>query len=239
MKHVNVETGLQATIAGDLDRNGFAVIADVLSSGRAASLERDFDTAVSEAAGTDIHSGRTTTRVNDFVNRGTAFEELYIHPMLLAAAARIVGQEFKLSSFHARTVLPYTPSQELHVDVQWGTADWPLLGFIIMIDPFRQDNGATRFVPGSHRSAQYPDSATEVLASGPPAGSFVVFHGSVWHGHSANTSGQPRRSLQGAYIPNVGQAGTDFASRMLPETFAGLTAAARQVLFPNAAPRTK
>lgn len=33
------------------------------------------------------------------------------------------------------------------------SADWPLVGFILMIDEFRPDNGATRFVPGSHRWA--------------------------------------------------------------------------------------
>ena len=26
--------------------------------------------------------------------------------------------------------------------------DWPLVGFILMVDEFRPDNGATRFVPG-------------------------------------------------------------------------------------------
>jgi ectoine hydroxylase-related dioxygenase (phytanoyl-CoA dioxygenase family) len=234
MKPASTGTNLPAAVAGDLDRNGFAILPSELAPDRAASLKRAFDTAVSEAASTDIRTGRTTTRVAGFVNRGTAFEDLYVRPLLLAAAARVVGHEFKLSAFHARTVLPYTPSQELHVDVPWGATDWPLLGFIIMIDAFRHDNGATRFVPGSHLSEREPDSASEVLACG-PAGSFIVFHGSVWHGHSANTSGQPRRSLQGAFIPSAGVAATDFASRMRPETFARLTPAARQVIFPKAA----
>ena len=54
----------------------------------------------------------------------------------------------------------------------------------------------------------------------------------VWHGHSANTSSHPRRSLQGAYIPSAAPAATDFASRMRPKTFASLQPTARQVLFP-------
>jgi ectoine hydroxylase-related dioxygenase (phytanoyl-CoA dioxygenase family) len=35
-------------------------------------------------------------------------------------------------------------------DVQRDSSGWPLVGFILMIDAFRPDNGATRFVLGSH-----------------------------------------------------------------------------------------
>jgi ectoine hydroxylase-related dioxygenase (phytanoyl-CoA dioxygenase family) len=62
------------------------------------------------------------------------------------------------------------------------------------------------------------------------AGSLLIFNGSTWHGHSANTSGRPRRSIQGAFIPREGRAGTDFAARMQPRTRARLSPLARQVL---------
>jgi ectoine hydroxylase-related dioxygenase (phytanoyl-CoA dioxygenase family) len=107
-----------------------------------------------------------------------------------------------------------------------------------MVDDFRQENGATRFVPGSHQWLSAPedtisdlrsDSDSQVLACG-PAGSLLIFNGSAWHGHTANTSDKPRRSLQGAFIPRDGQAATDFAARMQPETRARLSALARYVL---------
>ena len=95
-----------------------------------------------------------------------------------------------------------------------------------MIDPFRPDNDATRFVPGSHRWSDNPedvladpraDHDLQVLACG-PAGSLIVFNGSTWHGYTANRTDAPRRSLQGAFIPRDGRAGTDFVARMSPET---------------------
>jgi hypothetical protein len=148
------------------------------------------------------------------------------------------GRPFKLSSLTARTLRPHTPAQELHVDVRRESPDWPLLGFILMIDAFRPDNGATRFIPGSHRWASNPDDTIsdfrairedQVFACG-PAGSLIAFNGSTWHGHSQNTTNQPRRSLQGAFIPHDGNAATDFGARMLPDTRARISELARHVL---------
>jgi ectoine hydroxylase-related dioxygenase (phytanoyl-CoA dioxygenase family) len=107
-----------------------------------------------------------------------------------------------------------------------------------MVDDFRPDNGATRFVPGSHRWSGTPEGTmsdvraaheAEVLACG-AAGSLLVFNGSAWHGHTANTSNWPRRSIQGAFIPRGGRAATDFAARMQPETRTRLSSLAHTVL---------
>jgi len=80
-----------------------------------------------------------------------------------------------------------------------------------MIDPFRPDNGATRFVAGSQRGRgagrRAAGSATRTPAGAAvrDAGSLLVFNGSTWHGHAANVSEEPRRSLQGAFIPRGGE----------------------------------
>jgi hypothetical protein len=204
-------------------------------------LERFADAytaAVSSAPAPDVRVGSTSTRVSDFVNRGQEFDALYIFPPLLDACSRVIGRPFKLSSLVARTLRPHSPAQELHVDVLRGSADWPIVGFILMVDEFRPENGATRFVPGSHRWLSMPEDTVsdaradhdgQVLACG-PAGSLVVFDGSTWHGHTANTTDMPRRSLQGHFIPRDGQVATDFAARMQPETYARLTPLARYVL---------
>jgi len=205
---------------------------------QAEDLARAYDAAVASASTDDVHTGRTTTRVSDFVNRGAEFDDVYVSPPLLAACTGIIGRAFKLSSLHARTLWPGPEAQELHADVRRDSADWPLVGFILMIDEFHPDNGATRFVPGSHRWPDAPENVMtdprtdydgQVLACG-PAGSMLIFHGSTWHGYTANTSGRPRRSLQGAFIPRDGRASTDFATRMRPETRARLGPVARYVL---------
>ncbi len=221
---------LPMAAALDLHERGFVVIPGPKPAGGIDRLATAYTTAVASATGDDIKIGSTTTRVSDFVNRGAEFDGLYVFPPLLEACCRVVGRPFKLSSFHARTLRPHSPAQDLHVDVRRDSVDWPLLGFILMIDDFRPDNGATRFVPGSHRWPQAPadtvsdlraDHQGQVLACG-KAGSLLVFNGSAWHGHTANISPEPRRSIQGAFIPREGRAGTDFRARMPPDTHARL-----------------
>jgi Phytanoyl-CoA dioxygenase (PhyH) len=229
---------LQALAASGLDERGFVVLPGPVPPARLEQLACAYDAAVASATGADARIGSTTTRVNDFVNRGAEFDDLYVFRPLLEACCHVIRRPFKLSSLLARTLRPHQPAQPLHVDVRRDSTDWPLLGFVLMVDEFRPDNGATRLVPGSHKWSGSPqDTVTdlraehegEVLACG-GAGSLLIFNGSTWHGHSANTSSTPRRSLQGFFIPRDGRAATDFSARMGPDTRARLGALAHDVL---------
>jgi len=235
---ITAGTELSSAAASELHERGFVVLPGPVASTEMEHLTSAYDAMVASASVHDVHTGGTTTRVNDFVNRGDEFDALYVFPPLLEACCRTIGRAFKLSSMHARTLRPHTPAQELHVDVDRASADWPLVGFILMIDEFRPDNGATRFVPGTHHRSDVPEAVMtdrradydgQLLATG-PAGSLIIFNGSAWHGHIANTSDGSRRSVQGAFIPRDGCAATDFSGRMRSETRARLGPLARYVL---------
>jgi hypothetical protein len=219
-----------------LEHSGFVVLPGPYSSEGLGAVADAYNAQVASAASDDVHVGATSTRVLDFVNRGPVFDPLYVHPPLLDAAARIVGPVFKLSTLNARTLRAGANVLDIHVDVERDSPDWPLLGFIVMIDEFRPDNGATRFLPGSHRWAspsrdtRLQEHATQLVSACGQAGSLLVFNGSTWHGQGINDSGRPRRSLQGAFIPREGRAGTDFVQRMSLETRARLGMVAQHVL---------
>jgi ectoine hydroxylase-related dioxygenase (phytanoyl-CoA dioxygenase family) len=138
----------------------------------------------------------------------------------------------------ALTLEPGAPTQDLHVDFKRDADGWPMVGFILMVDEFRGDNGATRFVPGSHAAFAVPGDVVEdvmadcegqVLACG-PAGSIILYNGSVWHGHTANRSAQPRRSLQGAFIRREARSAINQAARIRPETLGRIGDLAKYLL---------
>ena len=218
---------LPSNTAYELHEKGFVVLQNTVDPQKLPHLVAAYDAAVVAANPHDVGIGRSDTRVHDFVNRGPHFDDFYIQPQLLAASCAAIGQPFKLSSMHSRTVRPGAKAQALHVDFPRDAAGWPMVGFIIMMDEFRNENGATRFVPGSHCWPQVPDDVTaakptedcdgQVLACG-PAGSVIIYNGSIWHGYSANQTDQPRRSIQGAYIRRTAQSWINQADRIRPDT---------------------
>src|SRR5262245_5545096 len=223
----------------ELHALGFCVLPSVVSAAKVERISAAYDRAFAAATAPDLKHARSggSTRLVDFVTRGAEFDELYVLEPVLAACIDTIGPQFKLSSFSGRTVQPGAATQGLHVDVRPDEDAWPLVGFIVMVDEFREDNGATRFVAGSHRTEptraregnQRPDDGVHVLARGEP-GSVIVYLGSTWHGYSANSSRDPRRSIQGAYIPRTGTAAVQWRSRLSLEALGRLSATARHVL---------
>lgn len=215
-------------LAGD----GFVVIDGPYQAAELSALSIAYDKAVASAEPPDKRIG-TSTRVWDIVSRIPATETLYTFAPLLRACAAVLGQAFKLSATCFRTLESGAPMQRLHVDVAYKDDGWPILGFILMIDAFSPQNGATRFVPGSHRrSAPSGDTGApgrEAFACG-TAGSIIVFDGSTWHGHAANTSLKPRRSLQGHFIRRDATAALDYRTRLDSKALSGMGETGKYVL---------
>jgi len=115
------------------------------------------------------------------------------------------------------------------VDYARDASGWTLVGFIFMIDEFRRDIGATCFVPGSHKHTTIQVNHQIVPACG-SAGSMIIYNGSVWHAHGANTTGEPRRSVQGSFIRREAPRSLDLPSRMRPETLERIGPPARYLL---------
>jgi|SRR5437762_973912 len=222
----------------DLCDVGFVVIPGPVAPDRLAQFAEAYDSAGAGSVSDDISMGSSTTRVDDFVNRGPEFDSLYVYEPVLKACCRVIGQPFKLSTMYARTVRPYSKAQSLHVDFRRQADGWPMVGFIMMVDEFRTDNGATRFVPGSHKWPTLPtdfqkdtsaDYEGQVVACG-PAGSVIIYNGSIWHGHTANRIGEPRRSIQGSYIRRDAEPAVNQAARIRSETLGRIGPLAKYVL---------
>jgi hypothetical protein len=108
--------GLSAGAVSELHEAGFTIIP---GPWQPAELERAaelYDRAALDFATGDVRIGSTTTRINDFVNRGPEFDGLYTFSPVLEACCRVIGEPFRLSTLHGRTVRPQVPAQDLHVD---------------------------------------------------------------------------------------------------------------------------
>ena len=144
-------------------------------------------------------------RLADLVNKSDLFDTFYTHPRVLAAVFHVLGERFKLSSLNYRCARPGDGHQRLHVD--WPDAvvpgDFRVCNSIWLLDEFTASNGATRLVPGSHRSKLTPEQAlpdpqaehSQQILVEAPAGSVFVFNSHVWHGGTQNNSAQPRRAI--------------------------------------------
>ena len=230
---------LPETVNVALRNAGFVVIPGPIAGDAFGRFAAAYDSAMTDGQGSaDMGVGSTTTRLHDLVNRGNAFDPVYLHPPLLEACASIIGGPFRLSTMLGRTLRPGARAQELHVDLARDDEARPMVGFILMVDDFRADNGATRFVPGSHRWLEVPENVMpdrraaytgEVIACG-LAGSLIIFDASVWHGHTANTSGAARRSIQGYFIPRAAPSSFNLLDRMQADTLERLSPLARYVL---------
>src|SRR5260221_2094800 len=111
-----------------------------------------------EKAGTEVHQERGTDRLSDLINKGEMYHIVLTQPRVLACIAHVLQNDLKLSSLNSRNALPGQGLQGLHAD--WGRLETPgeyqVCNSLWLLDDFTPENGATRLVPGSHRSGKSP-----------------------------------------------------------------------------------
>jgi ectoine hydroxylase-related dioxygenase (phytanoyl-CoA dioxygenase family) len=239
--------GVAADCIGDstrerLDRDGYAPLPGALSQAQLAAIRSRLAgllAAEGDKAGLEVHQEAGTDRLADLVNKDPAFDVCFTDPRLLACVAHVLG-DFKLSSLNFRAALPGSGAQALHTEGGPVTdpAQFQVCNSVWLLDDFTADNGATRVVPGSHRSGKLPrDVMTDVRAAHPdevlllaPAGTVVVFNSHLWHGGTLNNSPRPRRALHSYFTRRANGQQLDQKKYVRPETLARLTPAARFIL---------
>jgi len=226
-----------------LDQNGYLPLPNILSAEQLAQIRKRTDELIAaegEDAGKEVHQEAGATRLSDLVNKDPIFEVCFTHPRVLAAINHVLRGDLKLSSLNYRAALPGFGLQGLHAD--WRSAvepgDYWVCNSIWLLDDFTESNGATRVVPGSHRSGKmakdvmadptqpHPD---EVVLTA-PAGTVVIFNSHTWHGGTLNRTARPRRALHSYFARRDQEQQLNQKAYIRPETYERLSPAARFIL---------
>ncbi|MCE9649601.1 MAG: phytanoyl-CoA dioxygenase family protein [Parvibaculum sp.] len=198
-----------------LDEQGLTIMEDVLDAAgiaaAMAALKRGVEADATQGVqlhGFSFDPDTRNTRVFDLVGKDRVFRDLVEHPVAVELTTHLIGAPFLLSNFSANVTAPGSGAMGMHADQGYVPAPWPPYPLAINVgwalDDFTVANGATRFVPGSHKKDHGPDwgaSYEEAVPITCKAGSIFVMDGRVWHQTGPNVSaGETRAGLFAYYV---------------------------------------
>ncbi len=197
-------------IVGRVEAEGVCVVPDFIPRVLLAKIRAEVDIlnqAERESGNGFLESEGVNQRVFNLVNKGEVFEQIVQHEHVMAAMDKLLGGDFILSGFSSNTTGPGGEEMVLHSDSGFVPPPHPeyLLSAnaVWMIDDFTEENGGTRYVPGSHklRDNPQPNGEYPTVPIIGTAGSVAFLHGYTWHKTGANVSrDQKRRALFGYYV---------------------------------------
>jgi ectoine hydroxylase-related dioxygenase (phytanoyl-CoA dioxygenase family) len=187
---------------------GLTIVPDVLS-GEALRRSRE---ALYRAAESDRARGReqkfsldyghddTNQRVWNVLSRDPVFEDMAFHSIAVDYVKAVLGWPALLSNISANITGPGGGEMVLHADQIFVPEPWASepqgMNIAWCLDDFTEANGATRFVPGSHKlnRAPAPGETPPTVPMEAPAGSIVVFESRVWHKTGDNRTADQLRA---------------------------------------------
>jgi ectoine hydroxylase-related dioxygenase (phytanoyl-CoA dioxygenase family) len=205
---------VDAGVVDHFESEGWAVLPDVLPD---AEVRRARSALVAAAAASEgrgiptrleaLDPGGCNVRVYDLLAHDPVFVELVAHPLVIAYVSHLLDGDLSVSNFSANIALPGSRSMRAHNDQStvmpepWNTRY--AMNAIWCLDDTDEANGATRYLPGSHRFtcfADVPDDpASAMVAFEAPAGAVILMDGRVWHTSGANTTSDRERALLFAF----------------------------------------
>jgi hypothetical protein len=211
-------TTVLSDITTMLREDGGVILKDFLTCAQVANLNAEIDphlanigsgSTLDDPFTQDFH-GRNTKRMTNMMTISQTFRDVIVDMDLLHDIAEAVFREesgdYWMTTAQVIEIGPNSPAQPLHRDLENNPVFVPMgpagpivmINFLIALSDFREDNGATRVIPGSNLWPDYddrgqPEDTIPVIMD---AGDAFLFTCQVSHGGGANvTADKCRRAL--------------------------------------------
>ena len=180
---------------------GYTIVEDAIDLALVDALVEDVDRVVRDLGiepATNAFEGTRTTRAYNLLAHGTDFARIPVHPAILPICEGVLDHGLLVSSLSSIAIGPGESAQPVHADDQVIPLPKPhpatVCNTMWALTDFSEANGATRIVPGSHTADHSPDLTRhyDTVPAVMARGSVLVWHGSLWHGGGANTTGERR-----------------------------------------------
>lgn len=197
------DSSVDAVVAA-LDTDGYAIVERLLDPATTAAIRAELVRLLDDVpVGRNFFEGFHTRRLYALFAKTRVLDDLALHPLVLGAVERVLGPCL-LSGPTGILIDPGEAAQILHRDEAIYPVAHPHAELVMNVmwtfDDFTEENGATRVVPRSHRDAMReagPDTPT--IPATMPAGSAMLYVGSIWHGGGANRSDASRLGVAMEY----------------------------------------
>jgi ectoine hydroxylase-related dioxygenase (phytanoyl-CoA dioxygenase family) len=209
-----VENSELAKHFDDLEAHGFCVVEDVLTAVEVSGIREKLLTAATESnrRGVPTHipsldPNDANVRVFNLLDLDPIFLELMERPEAIEFVKKLVGDDFIVSNFTANIARPGAKSMHAHSDLgivfpgPW-LKPWSM-NVLWCLDDVHQDNGATRYLPNSHKITYAKDVPHDMLDNmrsfNAKAGSIIIMDGRLWHTSGENVTEKEERAIVFGY----------------------------------------
>src|SRR6478609_3012134 len=184
--------------------HGYTIVEDAIEPELIDTLRRDLQQleeffAVEPSA--NSFEGFHTLRLYNLLAFGRIFELVPVHRHVLPIVEGVLDRGCLISSLSSISIQPGELAQPIHADDQLIPIPKPhpptVCNSMWALTDFTEENGATRIIPGSHLADSSPDYGAhyDTMPAVMPAGSVLIWHGSLWHGGGANTTDETRMGI--------------------------------------------
>jgi ectoine hydroxylase-related dioxygenase (phytanoyl-CoA dioxygenase family) len=191
-------------LAGHLEgiqRDGYTIVEDAIDPQLIDALVDDLNRLERELEirpADNSFEGAKTLRVYNLLAHGELWQQVPVHEQVLPIVEAVLDPGCLISSLSSVNIGPEETAQPIHADDMLIPIPKPhpptVCNSMWALTDFTEANGATRVIPGTHLADHSPDYGRhyDSIPATMGRGSVLVWHGSLWHGGGANTTGDAR-----------------------------------------------